>query len=63
MLPAIRAGTTYALDRDMDEGQLLDYWLGPDKETFVAEIDGDLLGTCYLSANQAGGDSHICNCG
>ena len=61
--PTIRAGETYALDRDMSEADALAYWLGPDRETFVAEADGEILGTYYLRANQAGGGSHIANCG
>lgn len=61
--PTIRAGETYALDRDMTEEQALAYWLGDDRETFVAEADGQIVGTYYLRANQAGGGSHVCNCG
>ncbi len=61
--PTIRAGETYALDREMSEEAALAYWLGPDKETFVAEEDGQVLGTYYLRANQAGGGRHVCNCG
>lgn len=41
--PIIRAGEAYALDRDMSEDDALGYWLGSDKETFVAEEDGAIL--------------------
>ncbi|TXN21729.1 GNAT family N-acetyltransferase [Methylobacterium sp. WL9] len=61
--PVIRAGETYTLDRDMTEEQALAYWMGPDKETFVAEEDGITLGTYYMRPNQAGGGRHVCNCG
>jgi ribosomal protein S18 acetylase RimI-like enzyme len=61
--PVIRAGQTYALDRDMSEADALAYWLGPDKETFVAEEDGAILATYYMRPNQAGGGRHVCNCG
>jgi L-amino acid N-acyltransferase YncA len=61
--PTIRAGETYALDRDLDEAAALAYWLGPDRKTFVAEDDGVVVGTYYIKANQAGGGSHVCNCG
>jgi ribosomal protein S18 acetylase RimI-like enzyme len=61
--PTIRAGETYTLDRDMSEEDALAYWLGPDRETFVAEDDGVVLGTYYIRANQSGGGSHVCNCG
>jgi hypothetical protein len=37
--------------------------LGSDKETFVAEEDGVILGTYYMRPNQAGGGGHVCNCG
>lgn len=61
--PTIRAGETYALDRDMSEADALAYWVGSDRETFVAEEGGEVVGTYFLRSNQAGGGSHICNCG
>lgn len=61
--PIIRAGETYTLDRDLSREQALGYWLGADKETFVAEEEGRILGTYYIRANQAGGGRHVCNCG
>ncbi|HWJ70253.1 MAG TPA: GNAT family N-acetyltransferase [Sphingobium sp.] len=47
----------------MSEADALAYWLEPDKETFVAEDGGTLLGTYYIRSNQAGGGSHVSNCG
>lgn len=61
--PTINAGETYALDPGMSEQDALAYWLGADRETFVAEADGEVLGTYYIRANQAGGGAHVCNCG
>jgi ribosomal protein S18 acetylase RimI-like enzyme len=61
--PTIRAGETYTLSPEMNEAQARSYWLGPDKETFVAEDDGRIVGTYYMRANHAGGGGHICNCG
>lgn len=62
--PAIRAGETYALPRDMGRGAALAYWTGADRETFVAAgPDGSIFGTYYLRANQLGGGAHIANCG
>lgn len=61
--PVIRAGETYTLDRDMSEADALAYWLAPDKETFVAESVGEILGTYFMRPNQAGGGRHVCNCG
>ncbi|MDK2762308.1 MAG: GNAT family N-acetyltransferase, partial [Sphingopyxis sp.] len=60
--PVIRAGETYALDRDMGGEAALSYWF-TDKQVFVAEADGAILGTYYLAANQRGGGGHVCNCG
>ena len=61
--PVIRRGDTYALNPDMTEIDARPYWLGEDKETFVAEADGEVLGTYYMKTNQAGGGAHVCNCG
>lgn len=61
--PVIRAGETYTLDADMPEDAARAYWTGPDKTPFVALLDGAIVGTYYLRANQAGGGRHVCNCG
>ena len=61
--PVIARGETYALDREMSADALAAYWLDAEKETFVAEADGAVLGTYYLRANQAGGGRHVANCG
>jgi ribosomal protein S18 acetylase RimI-like enzyme len=61
--PVIRAGDTYTLPRDMGRAHALAYWLGADRESFVAEDGGVVLGTYYLRANQAGGGAHVANCG
>ena len=61
--PVIRAAETYALDPSLTKDEALAYWLGPDRETFVAEAAGDVVGTYYLRANQPGGGSHVANCG
>jgi ribosomal protein S18 acetylase RimI-like enzyme len=63
ILPVIRDGTTYALDPNMSEAEALAYWSSADKETFVAEEGGEILGTYYMRPNQAGGGAHVCNCG
>ena len=61
--PVIRAGETFALDRDMAEDAALRFWAGPGMEAFVAEEDGAVVGTYYLRPNLAGGGAHVCNCG
>lgn len=75
--PVIRAGETYALPRDMSKADALAYWMGRDRETFVAEdtaalprsdvmpinAGSGLLGTYFLRRNQLGGGAHVANCG
>lgn len=63
VMPVIRAGDTYALDRDMTPDDALAYWTGADRETYVLEDGGDIVGTYYLRRNQAGGGDHVCNAG
>jgi L-amino acid N-acyltransferase YncA len=61
--PVIRAGETYAYPRDMDRETALSRWCGADRQTFVAEVGGHVVGTYYLRANQTGGGAHVANCG
>jgi ribosomal protein S18 acetylase RimI-like enzyme len=63
MEPIIRAGETYTLPRDMDKKTALTYWLSPGHEVFVAENNGEIVGTYFLQANQQGGGGHVANCG
>ncbi|HEY7642318.1 MAG TPA: GNAT family N-acetyltransferase [Steroidobacteraceae bacterium] len=63
ILPVIREGATYTLDPDMSEADGWAYWMSSDKETFVAEEDGVVVGTYFIRTNQAGGGRHVCNCG
>ena len=61
--PAIRAGETYPLPRDLEREGGLAYWWTKGHEVFMAEDDGDILGTYYLRANTGGGGAHVANCG
>jgi ribosomal protein S18 acetylase RimI-like enzyme len=61
--PVIRAGETYTLPREFTREQALEYWFATSHEVFVAESEGEVLGTYLLRANQAGGGSHVANCG
>jgi len=63
ILPVIHEAATYTLDPNMSEAEALDYRMGPEKETFVAEGNGVVLGTYYMRRNQGGGGQHVCNCG
>ena len=61
--PVLRAGETYTLPRDISRDEALAYWHHDGHEVFVAEEDRRILGTYFLRANQAGGGSHVANCG
>ena len=61
--PVFAAGETYAVDRDLDDEAIRGFWLMPAHEVFVAELDGEIIGTYYLMANRHGGGAHVANCG
>ncbi|MGJ5819084.1 GNAT family N-acetyltransferase [Paludibaculum fermentans] len=61
--PVIRAGETYTLARDMSREDALTYWFAADHEVFLAEDDGQAVGTYFLHPNQKGGGAHVANCG
>jgi len=63
MRPIIRAGETYTLPQHMDSETALQYWFSFEREVFVAEHDGNIVGTYFLQANQKGGGAHVANCG
>ena len=59
----VRAGDTYAIEPELSQSRLMEYWCETPRATYVAERDGQILGTYYIKTNQAGGGSHVCNCG
>lgn len=63
--PVFRAGTTYAIARDITEHAARDYWLHTPAACYVyADADaGSVLGTFYIRTNAQGGGAHVCNCG
>ena len=61
--PVLDAGETYAIDTNLSDEGVRAYWLMSAHEVFAAEIDGQIVGTYYLMANQAGGGAHVANCG
>ena len=61
--PAMRAGETYPIPRDVTRADALAYWRSPGHEVFVAQNGGEIEGTYYLRPNQRGGGAHVCNCG
>jgi ribosomal protein S18 acetylase RimI-like enzyme len=47
----------------MDKESALAYWFSTEGEVFVAEDNGEIVGTYCLQANQKGDGSHVANCG
>lgn len=58
-----RAGDTYAVDPEIDEAAARAYWIDTAAATYLAEDEGEVLGTYYIRTNQPGGGAHVCNCG
>lgn len=61
--PVIRRGGTYVFSPDSDEEKMMGYWLGSDKQTYVAEIEGKIVGTFFIKDNQPDLGNHVCNAG
>lgn len=59
--PVIARGDTYVFDPNTPEDEMIDYWFAPEKYVYVAEVDGHVVGTFWLKANQPGLGSHVCN--
>ena len=59
----IATGDTYPLAPDSSEEEMLAYWFSPDKHTYVALLDGIIVGTFFLKANQPALGAHVGNAG
>ncbi len=57
----IQTGDTYVFLPDTPRSDLDQYWLAPYMHTYVAEVDGDAVGTYILKANHPGLGSHVAN--
>jgi len=63
LAPIVRAGEVFALPIAMSREEAEGYWFSKGNWIFVADVDGLILGSYYLRANQRGGGSHVANCG
>jgi L-amino acid N-acyltransferase YncA len=59
----ISAADVFAFDPQMSREDALAFWCGPGKRTYVAEQDGRVTGSYYLTRNQSGGGAHVANAG
>lgn len=57
----IAGGDTYVFEPDSTEEAMREYWLSPEKYVYVAEENGEVLGTYWLKANQPGLGDHVGN--
>lgn len=59
--PVIKTGDTYVFEPGSSREEMLAYWCGEDKHTYVAELNGKVLGTFILKDNFPGLGSHVAN--
>ena len=57
----IAGGDTYVFSPDASEDEMMAFWFTPDKHNYVAVLDGDVVATFWLRANQPGLGKHIGN--
>lgn len=61
--PVIREGATYPVAYDATRDEAFAYWFTPDKTVYVAERNGQVLGTYYIKPNSTGPAAHVANAG
>jgi GNAT superfamily N-acetyltransferase len=61
--PIIRKGGTYVFLPNSSRDKMMNYWLNSDKKTYIAELEGEIVGTFYIKNNQPDLGDHICNAG
>ncbi|UXU75722.1 MULTISPECIES: GNAT family N-acetyltransferase [unclassified Paracoccus (in: a-proteobacteria)] len=59
--PVYRAGETYCIPTDITRDEALADWFAAPFTAFVAERDGQILGTSHVGRNRPGPASHVAN--
>ncbi len=59
----VSEGETYAYPQNTSKREANRLWMNLPRKTYVAEENGQILGTYYIKTNHAGPGSHVCNCG
>jgi L-amino acid N-acyltransferase YncA len=59
----VQEGDTYVYDPDTTKEQAYAIWMSRDLSTYVAILDGQIVGTYILKPNHAGLGSHVANAG
>jgi L-amino acid N-acyltransferase YncA len=57
----VASGDTYAFDPAISRKEALAYWFQSSHQCYVAEREGEVVGTYILRANQPGPGSHVAN--
>ena len=57
----VAPGDTYAFSADTSERDAVSYFLGPAITSFVAEVEGRVIGMYKLIPNRTGRGSHVAN--
>jgi L-amino acid N-acyltransferase YncA len=57
----VAPGDTYAIDPGISRDEAFVYWFRPDTQTYVAELDHQIVGTYTLRPNRSGGGAHVSN--
>lgn len=63
LLAVNSGGDAFAFSPTIDRNDMLNYWLSADKHTYVAVLDGKVVGTFFMKENQPGLGSHVANAG
>ena len=59
----IAGGDTYVNDEETSEEEAKEKYFGKSVKTFVAEIDGKIVGCNFIKPNRVGRGSHVANAG
>lgn len=57
----IKGGDTYVFDPATPREEMIEYWFSSEKNVYVADEDGEILGTFWIKANQPGLGDHVAN--
>jgi L-amino acid N-acyltransferase YncA len=59
----VTAGDTFAFAPDTSKEEMIKLWFAPAMRTYVAEENGQIIGSYFIKPNQPGLGHHIANCG
>ncbi len=59
----VATGDTYAYAPETPKADALRLWVETPRATYVAEVEGEVLGTYFIKTNQPSQGAHVCNAG